>query len=278
VPLSDGRIAFIANVVGSASTDPANPTPERFGVFLAPSANAAPVVVYAGDQLVTPFDIDVSVDNQTLWVADMTGGPDGQGSLVSMPVSGGDPTLHAAGYAPRGVTVADNGTVYFTGRDKVTRASGLFTISGDAVTAVLVGAPFVEPSGIAVLKSGDVLVSDALLGDNHDLNLHSRSGVVAVKGGAGSVFASGFATGYPAGIALTTDDSALIVSAEAPDRSDAVYVISVANPSANPTVVHDKISAYSDSAAGLKRMHGSNTFAWASLTANGGGTIYTVKK
>jgi DNA-binding beta-propeller fold protein YncE len=158
----------------------------------------------------------------------------------------------------------------------MSRAPGLYALKGTAVSTVVSGNPFVQPSGIAVLKSGQILVADASLGDNASLNLFSRSGIVSVQNGKATVFASGFTTGYPAGIALTSDETKLIVSAEAADHTDAVYVLSVANPTAAPQIIQDQIGQYSDSAAGLKRAHDIDSFAWSSLTAGGGGSVFGI--
>src|SRR5262249_1770297 len=106
--------------------------------------------------------------------------------------------------------------------------------------------------------------------------LGSEAGIIRVKDGVATIFATGFATGYPAGIALSMDEANLIVSGEGPDRGDTVYVIDVANPTAPPTIVRDEFSRFQDSSAGLKRAHDSNTFIWASLSANGG-TVYRIR-
>jgi DNA-binding beta-propeller fold protein YncE len=114
-------------------------------------------------------------------------------------------------------------------------------------------------------------------GANEDANepINSEAGIILIRSGEASIFATGFATGYPAGVALTADDKNLIVSGEGPDRSDTVYILDTANPKAPATVVTDSFSAFQDSSAGLKRSHQGNTFIWASLAANGG-TIYRI--
>jgi hypothetical protein len=104
----------------------------------------------------------------------------------------------------------------------------------------------------------------------------SEAGVVLIDGGQASVFATGFATGFPAGIALTLDESTLIVSGQGPDRSDTVYLVAVAAPRETPTAVQDVFSEGRDSSAGLKRAHDSNTFIWSSLSFNGG-TVFRIE-
>jgi hypothetical protein len=279
VPLGDGSIAFLATLEAVSDEERAG-TGARIGVWLQPAQGGAPSVLYAGDKLVNPFDIDASLDGKTLYVADVAGGAEGRGAILSLAASGGEPTEVVSGWAPRGVTVASDDRVYFSGIDDTTGESGVFLLAGAAVSRVFAGAPLVDPSGIAVLKDGGALVSDTRLfdglSDGTTITNASEAGVVLIKDGQASIFATGFVTGYPAGIALTVDDTALIISGQGPDHSDTVYIVDVANPKAPPTVVTDTFSAFQDSSAGLKRAHDSNTFIWASLAANGG-TIYEIR-
>jgi hypothetical protein len=131
-----------------------------------------------------------------------------------------------------------------------------------------------------VSKNGDLLVADTRLFDGASegtsASINSEAGVLLIRDGQASLFATGFATGYPAGVALTWDEKSLIVSGEGPDRSDSVFVVDMTNPKLAPSVVQDSFSAFQDSSAGLKRSHQGNTFIWASLAANGG-TIYRIE-
>jgi hypothetical protein len=278
VPLSDGRIAFVATVEGQSEADTAT-SGERPGVFVQPPDGSAPTLLYSGDALVSPLDIDVSRDGATLLIADPAAGDDSEGALLSLSVTGGDVAVALAGNAPRAVTVADDGKIYFSGIDTDSGDVGVFELSGSSAVAVYVGAPLVDPSGIAVLRDGTLLVADTRLFDAADSDgnrTSSEAGIIRIRDGAASVFATGFATGYPAGIALTKDEASLIVSGEAADRSDTVYVFEVGHPEHDPTVVTADFSAFQDASAGLKRAHDDNTFAWASL-ADGGGTVYRIK-
>lgn len=278
VPLSDGRIAFIATVEGESAADTAA-SGERPGVFVQPADDSAPTLLYSGDALVSPLDLDVSRDGSTLLIADPAAGDDSAGALLSLSVAGGDIAVALAGNAPRAVTVADDGKIYFSGVDTDSGDVGVFQLSGSSAVAAYVGPPLVDPSGIAVLRDGTLLVADTRLFDAPDSDgnrASSEAGIIRIRDGAASVFATGFATGYPAGIALTKDEASLIVSGEGADRSDTVYVIEVAQPEHDPTVVTADFSAFQDASAGLKRAHDDNTFAWASL-ADGGGTVYRIK-
>jgi hypothetical protein len=279
VPLPDGSIAFIATLEGIADEEVTR-SGARVGVWLEPASGGAPSVLYAGDKLVNPFDIDVSLDGTTLYVADVAGGTDGRGAILSFAVSGGEPTELLAGWAPRGITVAPDDRVYFSGIDESSGEPGVFILAGGAVSRVFSGAPLVDPSGIAVRKDGGVLVSDTRLFDGPPegmtRNIPSEAGIVLIKDGQPSIFATGFVTGYPAGIALTSNEQSLIISGQGPDRSDTVYIVDVAHPETPPLVVTEKFSAFQDSSGGLKRAHDSDTFIWASLSANGG-TIYRIR-
>jgi hypothetical protein len=279
VPLADGSVALLATIEGLPESQ-TRLAGERVGVLLQAPGGGAPTVLYSGDGMVNPFDIDASLDGNTLYVADPSAGAESGGAILSLPIAGGEPTELAAGYGPRSVTVARDGSMYFSGIDPMTGEPGVFHLAGGAVTAVFTGAPFVDPSGIALMKDGGVLVADTRLfdvrTDTTTKTLGSEAGVILVKDGAASIFATGFATGYPAGVALDVDETSLIVSAQAPDRSDTVYLVDVARPQEPPVVIQDEFSKFQDSSAGLKRAHDDNTFIWASLSANGG-TVYRIR-
>jgi hypothetical protein len=251
---------------------------QRVAVFSQPKGGA-PTVLYQGDKLVNPLDIDASLDGKTLYIADPSAGQEGTGAILTLAVTGGEPTELVSGFAPRGVTISDVGVVYFSGLDNNSGEPGVFLGGAATASPVFTGPPLVDPSGIAVLKNSDVLVADTRLFDGKAAGMerpNSEAGVVRISQGKASILATGFATGYPAGIALTIDEKTLIVSGEGPDRSDNVYLVDMANPAADPTIVTASFSAFQDSSAGLKRAHGANTFIWASLSANGG-TVYTIR-
>jgi DNA-binding beta-propeller fold protein YncE len=279
VPLPDGSVALLATLEGQPDTQ-TTLVGERVAVLLQPPGGGMPTVLYAGDAVVNPFDIDASVDGKTLYVADPAAGAESGGAILELAVGGGiAPTELASGYRPRSVTVASDGSMFFSGIDPMSGDPGLFHLANGVTTAVFTGAPFVDPSGIALMKDGTVLVADTRLFDATGGSMSpigSEAGIIRVKDGAASIFATGFATGYPAGIALSMDETHLIVSAEGADRSDTVYVFDVANPAADPLIVRDEFSRFQDSSAGLKRAHDSNTFIWASLSVNGG-TVYKIR-
>jgi hypothetical protein len=283
VPLEDGAVAFVAVDAALPEADAALTGP-RSAVFLQPPAPAGeapamPQLLYAGDELVSPLDIEVSLDEKTLFVADYAGGSAGAGAILRLSPSGDGRSFAADGWSPRSVTLGPDAMLYFSGVDPESGEPGVFRLRGDAVEPVYLGLPLVDPSGIAVFRDGRVLVADtrlldggALLGDL----TASEAGVVLVDGGQANVFATGFATGFPAGIALTLDERTLIVSGQGPDRSDTVYLVDVSAPRATPKAVQDLFSTERDSSAGLKRAHDANTFIWSSLSFDGG-TVFRIE-
>jgi len=277
VPLQAEAVAFIALDESMSDADMAESGP-RAAVFLQESASAAPRALFSDEALVSPLDIEASRDGETLFVADYAGGSEGTGVIWMVPVAGGQATAAAEGWSPRSVTLGDGDRLYFSGIDPELGEPGVFRLSAGSVEPVFVGAPLVDPSGIAVFADGRVLVADTRLFDGQagaDA-VGSEAGVVIVEDGRAEIFATGFATGFPAGIALTLDESTLIISGQGPDRSDTVYLFGTNDPSAPPLVVTDVFSAWQDSSGGLKRAHGSNTFIWASLAANGG-TVFRIE-
>jgi hypothetical protein len=297
VPLEGGAVAFVAvdaalpdtalpDTASSDTVSPdrgADPTGPRSAVFLQPpaeagQATAAPRVLYAGADLVSPLDIEASLDQKSLFIADYAGGARGTGAILHVSTSGDSQATLADGWSPRSVTLGPDEALYFSGVDPDTGEPGVFRLRGDAVEPVYVGSPLVDPSGIAVFRDGRVLVADTRLLDGGALLADvtaSEAGVVLIDGGRASVFATGFATGFPAGVALTLDESTLIISGQGPDRSDTVYLVDVAAPREAPRVVQDAFSSERDSSAGLKRAHDANTFIWSSLSFNGG-TVFRI--
>lgn len=282
VPLENGAVAFIAVHESASEEDVARSGP-RSAVFSQPAAElgaapAAPSLLYDGDELVSPIDIEASADGQTLFIADYAGGLEGAGAILRLPRSGGEPSFAADGWSPRSVTLGSDDALYFSGVEPTTGEPGVFRLVGDAVEPVFVGAPLVDPSGIALFRDGRVLVADTRLLDGgalFDDVTASEAGVVLIDHGQASIFASGFATGFPAGVALTLDESTLIISGQGPDRRDTVYLVNVAEPKRLPTAITDVFSEERDSSAGLKRAHDANTFIWASLSYQRG-TVFRI--
>ena len=168
VPLQGNAIAFVA-LARDAATNAAQPA-----IFAQRSTRSEPTVLYSGAGLVSPLDIDVSIDGRTLFVADFAGGASGTGAILSLPASGGSPSFAAEGWSPRSVTVGPNDEVYFSGLDPSTGKTGVFQLTGGTVSTVFSGGPLIEPSGIAAFADGRLLVADARALDHRDTSSGAR--------------------------------------------------------------------------------------------------------
>jgi hypothetical protein len=127
-----------------------------------------------------------------------------------------------------------------------------------------------DPSGLAVAKDGTVYLADAIATETGHAQL------LKISGGAVSTVIADMAVGYPAGVALSQDETVVLVSAlDASSGTDIVirYDLSASSSSTFNT----GISSYSES-AGLKRARNVDTFVWADSHANGGGTVYVINK
>ena len=254
VPLADGSVALLATVEGLPESQ-TQLGGERIGVLLQAPGGAPPTVLYSGDGMVNPFDIDASLDGTTLYVADSVGGR-GERRSDLVVVDRGRRANRARGRLPTAQRHGGEGRQHVLQRDRSRRPASRESSAwrGGAVTAVFVGAPFVDPSGIALMKDGGVLVADTRLfdvrTDTTTKTLGSEAGVILVKDGAASIFATGFATGYPAGIALDRRRNARS-SSRARRPTGATPSTSWTSPihKTPAVVVQDEFSRFQDSSA-----------------------------
>lgn len=216
---------------------------------------------------VAPVSLAVGGDGM-IYVADPaaeTGTDEDAGRLYAIPAAGGAPAPMASGEGkrPRGVAYAA-GSVWFTGVD----TDGAPAVFRDG-TAVAKGAPMVEPQGIAVTRDGSL----AFVIDVQDGELAS---VIEVDGASMQPIASGIRVGYPTGIALSNDESALLVSAYAPDgESDAV--VRIDRMTGALTYETAGIESFNEP-AGIHRAAKADVYAWADTRANSTGTVFLLKK
>ncbi|HTV22308.1 MAG TPA: hypothetical protein VMG12_26655 [Polyangiaceae bacterium] len=270
------QLAFVATdeLIGARDREEVG---ARSAIFLQRDDGRTPRALFTSADLVSPIDIDVSLDLRTLFVADFAGGKGGLGAIVVAPVQGGSVSFAAEGFSPRSVTVGPEGEVFFSGIDPASGQPGVFVLEGGNVRSLFVGAPLVDPSGIAVFADGRVLVADSRAFDAAGDPLANEASIVLIEDGQASRFASGFATGFPAGIALSRDEATLLVSSESADRHDTLLLIDVADPAAAPSAVTASFSELQDAAGGLKRAHDKDEFSFVSLAANGGGTVFRIE-
>jgi sugar lactone lactonase YvrE len=269
----DGKTAYFAAV---------DTTTSNAAVFTASATTpGSATALFTGDPLASPWGLDVSTDGTTLAIADSAAvdstGLD-HGLLFTMSAStGGTPAVitGSEGYQPRGCVVtreSNADVVYFSGHDKTDGMPGVFKIGigGGTVTVVAKGAPFADPSGLAISSAGVVYVADTIA------TATGHAQLLKIAAGTASVVIADMAVGYPAGVALSQDESTVLVSALDPlIGTDIVIRYDVAgNTSTNYSMT---ISAYNES-AGLKRARNVDTYIWADSRANGGGTVYVINK
>jgi DNA-binding beta-propeller fold protein YncE len=265
-PDADGK-----NVYFTALTREGEP-----GVFKVAAGGGAITRLHVGAPLSTPFGIAITEDGKTLVVADADaerGEADDGGGLYTLSVDGSTPTILGGteGLYPRGLEVKE-GDVYFAGVGK-DRQAGVYKIplSGGVAAPVAVGAPFSDPSGVAIRKNGEVYVADSTsdgLGSAVIKIVQNETGAKA------EIFQSGLAVGHPAGVALASDDSALFVSGlDQEHGTDVVFRFDLAT---GEQKTFDNVIKDFQESAGLHRAKKADVFAWADSRANGSGTVYVL--
>jgi len=250
-------------------------------VYSVPAAGGSATLLADGAPLTAPFGIAISSDDKTLYVADAASGDTGDpsvvhfGAIYSLPVGGGMPAAIAAtsGFAPRGLdlaVVANADTLYFSGTDPADGKAGLFTIAAGGGTVKAVAKGFGDPSGVAVEKNGGAFVADTIADGDHLGKI-----VLVAPDGTASDFVTSLAVGFPTGIALSTDEKLLLVSALDPvTRGSVVFAIDTATKSV--TSFNKGIAASTDS-GGLHRARAVDVLSWCGVTAGGSGVVYQVK-
>jgi hypothetical protein len=223
-------------------------------------------ILFAGAPLVFPSAIAVSDDDKTLFVSDPAAEQDTGpvGGIYAISLAKGSPTLisGSSGFIAAGLAVV-GGKLYVAGTPPG-GAAGLYAADtgGGALVPVATGSPFADPSGIAVRSPSEIYVAD---GGN------GSARVVRVAGGKTTIVLSNLAVGYPAGVALSPDQSSLFVSALDPlSGGDAVLRLDLGTGHVDRTSAG--IDQFVD-AAGLHRAARAPVYAWADTTANGTGTV-----
>jgi DNA-binding beta-propeller fold protein YncE len=249
------------------------------GVFTASASGGGTTALHAGDPIAGPVGITVSTDDRMVYVADPAAEvtEEQKGAIWMVPTEGGTPTAVSgtAGYSPSGIVlVNENGAdqLYFTGRVPGEDTPGVFKVAaaGGTVEGLVKGEPFSDPNGIAVAKNGSIYVLDSAAGD---LSVGSAR-VIQVVDQSASVLAEGLMVGFPAGIALSQDETVVLLSALDPaTRTDTVVRIDVATKEQKS--MSDGINTYEE-AAGLHRAANAEVYAWADSSADGSGTVYVL--
>lgn len=276
-PSPDGKVVYF--IAFSTRLDEDGIRTERVPAVyqVAAGPGAAPAKLFEGSPLTSPFGITISDDGQTLFIADSSADGGGEpersdGRVFSMPAAGGSPTALAGteGITPAGIE-AMGASLYVTGRKDGT--PGLFKtgIGGGAVSPVAAGGPFTDPGGVAVARDGVAYVVDT----GSAVNGQALASVVKVTpDGKTEIVLDGIAVGHPAGIALTGDESALLVSGlDEAEGTDRVFRIKLADRSV--AQLSKTIGEFYES-AGLHRARNADVYAWADSHANTHGTVYVL--
>lgn len=267
-PSPDGSRIYYLALAQDASGQPSA------GVFAVDAEGSTQIeTLTLGQPLLTPIGIASSLDGRTLYIADAASGEDAAGALYRLAASGGTPELidGTEGYRPGGVVVGERmgqEVLYFSGREPDSAQAGVFRVSsggGQTHTLAQLGEDS-QPSGVAMSQAGELYVCDYAAGSGRVLQV-TDAGVQS--------FVDGLGLGFPAGIALTHDDSTLLISGLDPEtKHDVVYTVDTATR--EQSRLTDGIAGFRES-AGLHRAHEVDVFAWADSRANGTGTVYTVK-
>ncbi|MEZ4674164.1 MAG: hypothetical protein R2932_07985 [Caldilineaceae bacterium] len=241
------------------------------GLFQVPAGGGEVAVIATGDALPNPQGVDISSDDSILYVADAEAQ---QLFAVRLADSSLQPVPGSEGTIPRGVEVVQEAAVemiYFSGVDPADGQPAIMKIAttGSDLTVIAKGAPLVDPVGIAATDDGTLYVVD-----------RSASGgglgsVFEIQDGVVSTLAGNVRTGQFPGIALTHDESALLVSTLA-QETDSAQVLVIVLASGEQLIVN-KVIAANKGAGGLHRAQLGNTFAWADSPNQGKGRVYRVR-
>jgi sugar lactone lactonase YvrE len=238
------------------------------GVFRVAASGGTDSAVHLGTPFVAPRGLAIASDDQTLYVADPQA--KGQGAIFALQTNGGAPQIlkGTQGYQPRGLEVANqNGAdkIYFTGKDPKDGQAGVFQISasGDAApTLIAKGKPFISPDSITIARTGEVFVTDN--------GTNGKGNVWKISGNQVTPLVKNAPLGNPAGVALTMDETTLLVSALQPQNLHAQVL--VVNLKTGDTSTVTKVIGKNPAAGGLHRARNSNSFAWSGIIR----TIYGV--
>lgn len=248
------------------------------GVFRVAVAGGAVTPLAVGAPLSAPLGIAVAPSGTLLFVADPAAEEgDVVGRIFTLSTEGGAPATLAGteGTLARGVDVvpAPGGDLlFFTGTAPGTSEPAVMRMpaAGGAVTVLAKGGALSDPSGVAATSSGEtVYVTDTSASNG-------RGAVFAVtEAGVESTIVKDIGVGYPAGIALSLDESVLLVSGiDSTTGSDVVYRVELATGAVQHLT--EGISANVD-AGGVHRARNKDTYSWADLSAGSGGAVYLVK-
>ena len=231
------------------------------GVIRLSTKDGSQKEIHTGAPFVSPQGLVLGHNGDNVYVADP--GAKGNGQIFELPTDTGipKPIPGAAGMSPRGMElVNENGVdvLYFTGQESADGRPGVFKLAvaeGAKATVIAVGRPFVKPDSIAVSRGGSLYVTDHTMGSSGSVFRIADGKVVPVIRRA--------RLGTPAGIALTLDDSTLLISSYQPGNGHAQVLVVDLKTEVKATVT--KVIGMNTYAGGLHRSRNSDSFSWAGL-------------
>jgi DNA-binding beta-propeller fold protein YncE len=238
---------------------------ERPGIFRVPASGGAQRTVLTGRPLQRPEGLAVSNDGKRLFVADTRAG-----HILVVLVNGAKPHVlrGTAGSAPRGLEIQTRGgkeLVVYTGKAADGSPAVLRIAAGGAArpSVVLKGAPLSRPDGVAISRAGVIYVTD-----------HAAVGgrALRIDGSKVTTVAGAIRLGHPAGIALTLDETHLLISSLNKAKGTAQVVI--VDLATGATSTFDDVIGANRSAGGLHRARAAVPMGWADVQRPG--RIYRV--
>jgi DNA-binding beta-propeller fold protein YncE len=232
---------------------------ERPSIVSVPAAGGARHTILSGGLLRRPEGLAVSNDGKRLFVADARAD-----HILVVPVSGAKPRVlrGSAGSSPRGLEIqtrAGKELVVYTGKARDGKPAVLRIAAGGAAgpNVVVKGAPLVKPDGVAISKTGTIFVTD-----------HGAGGrALRIDGTKVSTVAGAIRLGHPAGIALTLDETHLLISSLNKAKGTAQVVI--VDMASGATSTFDDVIGANHSAGGLHRARAAVPMGWADVQRPG---------
>lgn len=247
-PTPDGTVIFFLQDVATGQ-----------GLFAIEGEGDAPRQV--ADGLADATSLAIASDASAIVVADATG-------LTRITADTGTmtPIAEAATYQPRGLDLvpgAAGDLVVFTGVDPTDNTPGVFEVplAGGTVERIATGFdPAAELDGVTIMADGTAWVTD------------QRGMVYQVKTGAApKTIVDDTIVGDPAGVALTLDETTLLVSSVSAAGTSQVLLIDTAT---GTTSIFDDVIRANSGSGGVHRARDLATFAWCGIGA--GGTVYQI--
>lgn len=220
----------------------------------------------AGTLIADGFDsarnLVVNAQNNTVYVA---GSRDGQDGIFAVAVDGsGVSSLAGTGaYSPQALDLVIEQQVdmlYFSGYDPGNHSAGIWRMQlpNGTVQPVPGAVPLTAPDGVAVGTEAIYIVGAGQNGGS----------LYRLAEGAASQMVEGLRLGTPAGIALTLDQSTLLISSLSADQHSEVVLVNLEDAS---TSTFNEGIAENTSSGGVHRAKDVDVFVWA-----GSGKTYRI--